>query len=269
MRRVALIVAPLLVAGSLFAWNQFDRHSFDDGPRVVASLGDSITRAFNPDRSSAFKEEIAYSWSTGDEPYIRSHVDRLRALGADLEVYNNAVSGARSADLRRQMRLAIQQRADYVTIEIGANDVCALNGPTVEQFRENVRAALAKYAKQLPEGRVFLASIPDVRRLWEVLRTNPAAQTVWQTFGICPSMLSVARTEAERTATISRQKEYNVALAELCAEFRQCRFDGFAVYTNDFVASDVSNVDYFHPSMDGQRRLAEITWKASYWSDAP
>lgn len=271
MKRALFGLAPVLVLAGAFAWSQVDRHQpLADGPRVVASLGDSITRAFNPDRSSAFKEELAYSWSTGEEPYIRSHVDRLRALGAEIDqVFNNAVSGARSADLRRQMRQAIEQRADYVTIEIGANDLCAIDGPTVEEFRDNVGAALAKFAKQRPQGRIFLASTPDLYRLWEVLRTSASAQTVWQTFRVCPSMLSVARSEVERRQTVEKQQAFNDALRDLCQKFAQCRFDDYAVYKNDFTTSDVSNVDYFHPSIDGQRRLAQITWQAGYWPDAP
>jgi lysophospholipase L1-like esterase len=270
MKRRYLAIAPVLVLGGLFTWSQVDRQApLEDGPKIVASLGDSITRAFNPDRSSAFKEEVEYSWSTGTEPYIRSHVDRLRSLGADIdEVHNNALSGARSADLRRQMRQAIKQNADYVTIQIGSNDLCAVDGPSVEQFRENVRAALAKYAKQMPQGRIFLTSTPDLYRLWEVLKGNVNAQTIWSTFRICPSMLT-SRNDAQREATIEKQKAYNDTLRDLCAEFPQCRFDDYAVFRNDFTKTDVSNVDYFHPSIDGQRRLAEITWRAGFWSDVP
>lgn len=271
MKRALAGVLPLLVLGGLFAWSPWDSPaSLADGPRVVASLGDSITRALNPDRSSAFKEEPAYSWSTGEEPYIRSHVERLRALGAQIEaVYNNAVSGARSADLRRQMREAIAQRADYVTIQIGSNDLCAPNGPTVEQFRDNVRPALAKYAKAIPDGRILVTSTPNLQRLWEVLRTSPSARTVWQSFGLCPAMLSLASTDASRESTALKQQAFNDVLRELCAEFEQCRFDEYAVYTNAFTAADVSNVDYFHPSIDGQRKLAELTWRVGFWSDAP
>jgi hypothetical protein len=139
----------------------------------------------------------------------------------------------------------------------------------VEQFRDNVRPALAKYAKAMPEGRLFLTSTPDLQRLWEVLRTSPSARTVWQSFGLCPSVLSIGRTESEREATIVKQKAFNDVLRDLCAEFPQCRFDDYAVYANAFTATDVSNVDYFHPSIDGQRKLAEITWRAGFWSDAP
>lgn len=270
MKRALAILVPILLVGGLFMWSPWDEQPrLEDGPTVVASLGDSITRAFNPDRSSALKEELPYSWSTGEEPYIRSHVDRLKSIGAQITaVHNNAVSGAQSADLRRQMRLAIAQRADYVTIQIGSNDLCAVDGPSAEQFRTNVHTALSKYAKQMPQGRIFLASTPDLYRLWQVMQKSTNAQMVWQTFGICPSMLSPSRTEGQRLETREKQKVFNDILRDLCAEFEQCRFDNYAVFNDDFSQTDVSNVDYFHPSIDGQRRLAQITWQAGFWADA-
>jgi hypothetical protein len=36
-----------------------------------------------------------------------------------------------------------------------------------------------------------------------------------------------------------------------------------------FTTSDVSTVDYFHPSVTGQKHLAGETWAASYWPAQP
>jgi len=33
-----------------------------------------------------------------------------------------------------------------------------------------------------------------------------------------------------------------------------------------FSASQVSTLDYFHPSLSGQAALARVTWAASWWS---
>ena len=43
------------------------------------------------------------------------------------------------------------------------------------------------------------------------------------------------------------------------------RFDGGAVSNYAFTRVDISPVDFFHPSTDGQMHIAEVTWAAGYW----
>jgi hypothetical protein len=53
-------------------------------------------------------------------------------------------------------------------------------------------------------------------------------------------------------------------LADGCAALVNCLFDGNAVFDYPFARKDVSRLDFFHPSREGQRVLAEITWQAGY-----
>jgi hypothetical protein len=39
-----------------------------------------------------------------------------------------------------------------------------------------------------------------------------------------------------------------------------------STFNTAFSSSDVSTVDYFHPSVQGQDKLASVTWAASYWA---
>jgi hypothetical protein len=55
-------------------------------------------------------------------------------------------------------------------------------------------------------------------------------------------------------------------LGEVCARYAGCRFDGNAVFNFDFARSDVSTRDYFHPSLAGEAKLADVTWRASFWA---
>ena len=41
-----------------------------------------------------------------------------------------------------------------------------------------------------------------------------------------------------------------------------CRFDNNAVYNTTFTLTDISKVDYFHPSVAGQAKLAGVTYTA-------
>lgn len=239
-------------------------------PRVMASTGDSITRAFDANWSCFLADCPRYSWSTGTSSSVYSHYRRLLTVAPQLygRAYNDARSGARMTHLAGQLATAASQNADYVTVLMGANDVCtaSIGAMTpVATFESQFRNALSSFTTARPQSRVFVSSIPNVYRLWALFRTNPLALAVWQQFGICQSMLNINNTETQRQQVLSRLKADNAALARVCAEFRQCRWDNYATYLTNFSTSDVSSVDYFHPSVRGENRLASVSWAASYW----
>jgi hypothetical protein len=108
-----------------------------------------------------------------------------------------------------------------------------------------------------------------VYRLWQVYRDSLAARLVWSTAGICQSMLANAGSMApadvaRRNRVRQRNAEYNVQLAEVCALYIHCRFDGNLIFNTDFLRSDVSALDYFHPSIAGQAKLATLSWSATF-----
>jgi hypothetical protein len=45
-------------------------------------------------------------------------------------------------------------------------------------------------------------------------------------------------------------------------------WDLLATFSFQFSAGDVSILDYFHPDLDGQRKLAANTWAHSWWATA-
>jgi len=115
---------------------------------------------------------------------------------------------------------------------------------------------------------VFVGSIPNLYQLWEVLHTNSLTRWVWATANICQSMLGATRTEAERQLVVDREVAFNQILAEVCAKYTRCRWDSGAVYNVQFSASQVSALDFFHPSLSGQAALARVTWTASWWPNS-
>jgi hypothetical protein len=70
--------------------------------------------------------------------------------------------------------------------------------------------------------------------------------------------------EARRQRVRERIVDYNDVLADVCAAHARCHFDGNAVFDYPFQPKDVSTRDYFHPSREGQRVLAEVSWNAGY-----
>jgi lysophospholipase L1-like esterase len=176
-------------------------------------------------------------------------------------------------ELRAQMGTVVSQKAQYVTVEMGGNDVCAPNEgamTSVADYRSQFRSGLDRVTGGLPSTKVFVASVPNIYHLWELYHDDLAAQVAWFTFGVCQSMLanptSTAQADVERRERVTQRiRDYNAALAAVCAEYRQCRFDGFAAFKADFTKADVIHLDYFHPSLSGQAKFAAGTWAVGYW----
>ena len=236
-------------------------------PNSIASTGDSITRAFN-DCWFPYVDCPSASWSTGTSSY--SHYRRIQALNPAItgRAYNQAVTGADMADLAGQVQGAVSRGVQYVTILMGANDVCASSeaGMTpVTVFRDQFAAAMGSLTTGLPDARVFVSSIPDIYQLFSLYRYDLSANAVWAIAGICQSMLAYPFSNlpadvARRARVRQRNIDYNTVLAEVCAWYTRCRFDANAVFNTAFVRSDVTTRDYFHPSVNGQAKLAAITW---------
>jgi lysophospholipase L1-like esterase len=242
-------------------------------PSSMAGLGDSITRGFNA--CGFYVECTSRSWSTGGSSSVQSHYLRILAINPAISgrAFNDARSGAQADDLARQATLAVGQRVDYVTILMGANDACTSSESTmtpVATFRAEVDAALNTLRQGLPGARVFVASIPDVLRLWEVGRGNAWIRFVWSQLNVCQSLLansgSTGAADAARRARVrQRVVDYNAQLADACRLYGpNCDFDGNAVFDYRFTLAEVSQWDYFHPDTDGQRALARVTYEAGF-----
>jgi lysophospholipase L1-like esterase len=168
-----------------------------------------------------------------------------------------------------QAAKTVDQKAQYVTILLGANDVCTSSPATmtsVADFRAQFQTTLSTLINGLPgRSRIFVSSIPDIYHLWEIYQDNSTARWVWDVADICQSMLASERTEEERQMVRQRNIAFNDVLGEECARYARCRFDGKAVFSYRFDRSHVSKLDYFHPSLSGQAKLASVTWEHSWW----
>jgi lysophospholipase L1-like esterase len=239
----------------------------------MASMGDSITRGFNA--CGWYADCTARSFSTGDGSGLNSHYLRIRATNSAISGnnYNDARSGARAADMPGQADSAVSQRAQYVTMLIGANDACTRTESTMTSiggFRASIDAALGKLRAGLPSAKVLVISIPDITRLWAAGKDNPSARNAWALFGICQSILanptSTATADmARRDRVRQRVVDFNTQLEQACAAYgTNCAFDHNAVFTYRFALSQVSTWDYFHPNASGQKVLAQISYEAGF-----
>ncbi|MGW4596681.1 SGNH/GDSL hydrolase family protein [Streptomyces sp. NPDC004457] len=240
---------------------------WDRSPDSIAAVGDSITRGF--DACTVLSDCPEVSWATGSDATVDSVAVRLLGVtGAAERSWNYAVTGARMADLPGQMEQAVSRAPQLVTVMVGANDACRASASAmtpVAGFRADFEEALRTLRSALPKTQVYVASVPNLKRLWSQGRTNPLGKQVWK-LGICPSMLGDAddltgAAMLRRDSVQRRVVEYNRVLEEVCAKDRRCRFDDDAVYDYRFGTDQLSHWDWFHPSKDGQARLAEIAYR--------
>jgi lysophospholipase L1-like esterase len=251
-------------------------------PTSVAVLGDSISAGTGADGGGQGglpgEERPRNSWATGDWPGLDSVYQRVAALpGNTAQSFNLSENGRRSQHILGQVQ-GSPVDIDYILVQIGGNDLCrptvAEMTPTAE-YRANIDAALDWISVNRPDALVQMNAVPDIYRLWELRRTNFFARLFWGLGLIpCQSLLANAGSTssgdmARRAQVRQRGLEYNQQLREACDEHVRCRYDDDAtwLFSNDpatFVNSDISNQDHFHPSYQGQRKLAGVSWEAGF-----
>lgn len=298
LRRTVVALSALLVGFALLAGPA----QATKPPRVMAALGDSITRGYNTSGpgcpTGPGLDCPMNSWATGTNPAVDSVRERLDAISPQpLTAYNDAVSGAKAVNLLGQAQVAAAQDPDFIAIEIGANDACASTPTPTVTFRSQVREALETLVVANPQVYIQLMSIPDINQLRTIFTEPPDQNALlrWKLFSVCQGLLAnplstAPADEARRAAFREQVTAYNAALEEVCAEFKRCIWDDNAVFESQFTSADVATVvdteglnippfnqvpvfgpghanstaDYFHPSIAGQAKLAEAAWATTF-----
>ncbi len=246
-------------------------------PNSIASTGDSITRGFNTG-FIPYLDAPSNSWATGTNGGVVSHYSRLLKLNPTIsgKNYNYAKSGAVMADLLGQVQ-GINSRGgvQYVTILMGANDACASSEASMtslDTFKSQFKAALDSLKSGSPNAKIMVLSIPNIYNLWSLFKGNSTARLVWDVFNVCQSMLvnptsTAAADVTRRNNVLQRVKDYNAKLKEVCEAYaNNCRFDNNAIFDTQFVTADVTARDYFHPSLAGQAKIAQVSWLKGFYN---
>jgi lysophospholipase L1-like esterase len=285
IRSVAVFAAAALVLSSaacttagtptVGAAQQTQAPSFLQSVDSIAALGDSMTAGVNACGEQAAC--LAASWSTGSDQQVNSIAQRIGQLsGTAPKVFNDARAGALASGLAKQVDSAIKQKPALVTILIGNNDICrntttAMTAP--DEFSGQVSAAVQKLNAGLPDSWVFVASVPQLAQLYGLTKSIPAATAVYKKAKMCGAILAPGSTPAAddtRLADVSKRVDaYNGELKDLCAQAQRCVYDDGQIAAQTFTIEDVSTLDYFHPSVEGQKLLADAAWQALQAHDIP
>ena len=255
-------------------------------PKRLSSIGDSMTEAIDAELPGA---NHWASWVNGYHGFwewlfgltnVYSHNQRItKNFGCwGRKNYMEAVSGADSFDLVWQAQQAVAHQAQYVTILMGHNDVCQnsfADIPSDAEFETNFTDAMDILKTDLPHGAtVYVVGIVDIYRLWQVAQDKKAlgivdCEVLWAftLFDLypCGTMLNPFLPEWAREYTRERNVGFNDILERVTKNYNSNDSHHYYFYTNEvfveeFGESDVSDIDCFHPSAKGQKRLSEITW---------
>jgi lysophospholipase L1-like esterase len=236
---------------------------------TLGVLGDSVSLGVNACAEQG--QCAAASWSGGSDPAVGSIAERLAAAsGVEPAVVNAAKDGGDVEDALALVDEVVAARPQLVTVLLGGNDACA---PSLDEmtaaadYEARLAQLFARLNAEVPDATILALSVPDLHYLWEIGRTNGRAVQAWNSSPSCKNLLGSADDDsaeatARRDAVAARVDEYNAAIERVCAGAERCIGDNGAVYDYRFTTDQISAIDYFHPSIAGQRVIAEIAWDA-------
>jgi lysophospholipase L1-like esterase len=284
--QIPLVMKMLLVAGATMMLGK--AHALEPGQRPpirLFSIGDSLTRGANANLPG---DNINNSWVNGyygweqqlfGLPNVNSHNQRITAIFGSSGRRNwiAAQNGARVKDMAEQAAAAASLDVTYATVLLGGNDVCRNSIPelpTDAEFAVDVRDGLTTLLKVLPRGAtVLVVAIPNVKALYDLGQVKTAlgitsCPTLWTLTGLCGAMLSSHNTESDRLYVQSRNVGYNQILQQVTSEMAASyprKFVRFAPagYQLPSAQEQISDLDCFHASWRGQRKLSSLTWPSA------
>lgn len=259
-------------------------------PALLGAIGDSYSQAYSV-APTYLKDHPQFSWviGTAKNDGVFSLLERFRALGGSPAVVDAATSGKKMNDAPRQATAVVAAASKlspgqtaYVTFELGTNDLCDYTQTDPNAFEADLRSAISILQNGLPRGsRILMMSVPDFGHFRDITQADPKAQATLAAMSLrlepCPPFLG-----EKGTVTIGQAETYlglyDASLARVCAEIAAadgppgklyCTSNESLLSLRDFTIFDLSTVDYFHPSVGGQARMADSAWSADVWRALP
>lgn len=235
---------------------------------IFVSLGDSITSGFNT-RFLGSTANKRYSWSTGNSTRVKSHYLRLKGIiNREIKAFNLARNGAHTIDIVDQYKKVSDRSIDYLTILVGANDLCEWSSDHTEDLLRlsiDLRYVVSRAISNNKDIKIVMPSVPDMYHLYREGRGR--CQFKWDFFAACPRLLSSASNEIRRQRFVEQLHDVNNLLGRIAADYPTNIKYIDKVYDFKFSKEHVSSIDCFHPSVRGQNELAKITWLHGWMFD--
>ena len=254
-------------------------------PAMLAAIGDSYTQAYSVSPSYKY-DHAQFSWVVGTQKGdgVNSLLERFRSLGGSPVVVDAATSGRKMNDAVRQAKVVTAAAAKlgpgrtvYVTFELGTNDLCDDPKTSSTDFLNQLKSATDILATALPKGsRLLMIPVPDFRAFHAITQADPAARAalaLTQNSRRCAPFLGTDSPLSAADAALVLAT-YDNALKATCAQLDAsviqggnlaCTYNEELTSDRDFTIKDLSTVDYFHPSLSGQAKMAADAWQADLW----
>jgi lysophospholipase L1-like esterase len=254
-------------------------------PSLLGAIGDSYSQGYSVSPQHRL-DNPTYSWvvgsATGDGVY--SLRERLEALGANLTVVDAATSGKKMSDAPRQAANVVAAarklgagRTAYVTFELGTNDLCDDAKTSPSDFEAQLSSAISILRAGLPDGsEILMLPIPDFDHFRLITQADSRARASLALYVNSRNCAPFLGSNGSLTLDQARaaMAEYNSILLRVCDTIEStdgasgglhCRSDLALLSERDFTIGDLSTVDYFHPSLSGQGRMAAAAWRVGPW----
>jgi len=265
-----------------------DHQASAEAALKLAGIGDSIMQGM--DVTALYQDQVGYSFAQGTSGQVSSLYSRYKLVsGLPGGEEFASVSGSTMIDDASTQATAICNQSalpNRVVILLGSNDLCnastASDFPSVATFRAALQTALDELAGCLPPGSwVHVLSVPRIDLLYQAVQSKQ--ESVYDV--TCPAFLAAIGictiAGDDPTALHTQVNAYNdgiqaevVAAHDAYATAQGVEFTtdwsgttaNTSIGTFTFGADDVSSVDCFHPSAEGQRKLACAAWES--WEGA-
>lgn len=239
--------------------------------RVIAVIGDSVSVGVG----TGYFPKVAYpnnSWITGSNPLVVSHIQRLQDAGLPVRSHNFAESGATIMEpeeprgdivpksLAQQAQRVVEVAPDFITILMGGNDVCSWpvdDDVHTQEFLATITDTLDHLVANT-SGKIMMLAIPDMVRLAEIQLDGGClgCRKMWARW--CPRMNDHSNLSQLR----ERVAEVNARLDEFSRSHPGRIYFFHWVNQVELLLEDIS-MDMLHPSIKGQRKIAEHTWQSA------
>jgi hypothetical protein len=256
----------------------------------LSGIGDSIMQGFNAGSCgrSLCLEQPEYSFAQGTNAEVRSLYLRFENPGEEFVSVSGAemIGGASSAKSQATRICQQQVRPNRIVILLGGNDVCNSSSvaslPSVADFASALGDALGLLVSDPcdldPGSAIHVVSVPRVDLLYDagLAKSDVDCSSVWQRFGIC-SLVTAAPTKETLSAVAARIAGYNQAILDTVTMIESGIDPGRDLHvttdyvgdtpdssfgTYGFLPEDLSSLDCFHPSIEGQTKLACLSWES-------
>jgi lysophospholipase L1-like esterase len=260
-------------------------------PALLGAVGDSYSQAWSVS-PQYLRDHTQFSWVIGTDKGdgVFSILERFQALGGSPTVVDAATSGMKMDDAPRQADAVVAAasklapgKTAYVTFELGINDLCAspdfMTDPA--SFAAQLQTAISTLRTGLPAGsRILMLSVPDFPHFRDITQADPAAKALLALPANqyrCEPYLGLSN-PSDIAKAHDYLARYDASLEAACADINahegstgrlRCTYNSAVLADSDFTIEDLSTYDYFHPSLSGQRKMAEDAWTADAWASLP